>query len=543
MIDWEPNTATSSPAPDPACERAYPCLGEKHAATRPVSFVTVHFSGDLAHNLMLSECVLDPCNQLVVIDNRSNLLHATLGAAFEHGIAQARHDLIALVHEDVLLLPGWQPAAERALAALEAHDPHWAFAAVAGWLADDSPRGHWSDPHGYFDHLQAEAFAEVDRFDEQMILFRREGRISLDTALPSIHNIGRDLVRSARAQGRRSYVINAPSVHKFADADGNRIRHRSESPKIMGRTSLTYLADLKCSDAYFERKWSIGPAATDTGPAPMPGTVLPVEGPDRLSSPIVLLGRGGGGSRLLSLLARDAGVFLGDELNPSGDAMSMIAATYGSLLARYRYPFAGLRDVFVDELRRSAETLLAGSDAQIWGYKLPETLLILDDVADAFPSARFVHLVRDPLDTCLRRTHMTARYDNQIGQAALLAAYRAHGRTVEDMLRDPPALHMAYTTLHQLDYALDWTHRLPAERLLRIRFEDLLENPQVELERLRHWLRARRAEAMPVEREPDICAAIDHSRARNPGIVFPQELQEEVARILAPLRRRLGYLP
>ena len=221
----------------------------------------------------------------------------------------------------------------------------------------------------------------------------------------------------------------------------------------------------------------------------------------------------------------------------------MIAATYGSLLARYRYPFAGLREVFVDELRRSAETLLAGSDAQIWGYKLPETLLILDDVADAFPSARFVHLVRDPLDTCLRRTHMTARYDNQIGQAALLAAYRAHGRTVEDMLRDPPALHMAYTTLHQLDYALDWTHRLPAERLLRIRFEDLLENPQAELERLRHWLRARRAEAMPVEREPDICAAIDHSRARNPGIVFPQELQEEVARVLAPLRRRLGYLP
>ncbi len=528
MIDWEPDIATSSPAPDSAWERTYPCLDEKHAATRAVSFVTVHFSGDLAHNLMVSECVRDPRNQLIVIDNRSNLRHATLGAAFEHGIAQARHDLIALVHEDVLLLPGWQPAAERALAALEAHDPHWAFAAVAGWLADDSPRGHWSDPHGYFDHLQAEAFAEVDRFDEQMILFRRQDRISLDTALPSIHNIGRDLVRSARAQGRRSYVINAPTVHKFADADGHRIRHRSESPKIMDRTSLTYLADLKCSDVYLERKWSFDSGAS---------AALPPS--DRMSSPIVLLGRGGGGSRLLSVLARDAGVFLGEELNPSGDAMPLVAATYGLLLARYRYPFAGLRSLFVDELRRSAEALLAGSDAQMWGYKLPETLLILDEVAEAFPSARFVHLVRDPLDTCLRRTHMTARCDNQIGQAALLAAYRAHGKTVEDVLRDPPALHMAYTTLHQLDGALTWTQRLPAERILQIRFEDLLENPQVPLQRLRCWLHA---DAMPIEREPAICAAVDRGRARNPGVVFPEELQEEVARVLAPLRRRLGYL-
>lgn len=531
MIDAEPNIAADLRAPDSASERVYPELDEKHSATRPISFVTVHFSDDLAHNLALSECVRDPRNQLIVVDNRNNLLHATLGAALEHGIAQARHELIALVHEDVLLLPGWQPAAERALAALQAHDPQWAFAAVAGWLADGTPRGHWSDPHGYFDHLHDDAFAEVDRFDEQMILFRREGRISLDTTLPSIHNIGSDLVRSARAGGRRSYVINAPTVHKFADAGGHRIQHRSESPKIMGRTSLTYLADLKCSDVYLERKWSSDFPATEMAP-PL----------DRLSSPIVLLARGGGGSRLLSILAQDAGVFLGDELNPSGDAMPMVAATYGLLLARYRYPSAGLRQIFVDELRRSAESWLDGSEAPIWGYKLPESLLVLDEVAEAFPSARFVHLVRDPLDTCLRRTHMTARYDNQIGQAALLAAYRAQGRKVEDLLCDPPALHMAYTTRHQLEYALDWTHRLPAERILQIRFEDLLENAQVELHRLQDWLRAKGEEMIPVDREPGICAAIDRGRARNPGMVFAPELQREVARVLAPLRRRLGYL-
>lgn len=526
----------SAPESDLASARVYPGLGERQAATRPISFVTAHFSGDLAHNLAMSECVHDPRNQLIVVDNRNNLFHATLGAAYEHGIAQARHELVALVHEDVLLLPGWQPAAERALAALEAHDPQWAFAAVAGWSADDAPRGHWSDPHGYFDHLQTDAFAEVDRFDEQMILFRRDGRIPLDAALPGIHNIGKDLVRSARAHGRRSYVINAPTIHKFADADGRRIQCRSQSPKIMGRTSLTYLADRACSDIYLERKWPSALRATEAAPASL-------DDADRLASPIVLLARGGGGSRLLSVLAADAGVFLGagDEINGSGDAMPMVMATYGALLARHRYPFSGLRENFIGELRRGAESLLADSDAQVWGYKLPETLLILEEVADAFPNARFVHLLRDPLDTCLRRTHMTARDDNQVGQATLPAAYRSRGRDIERLLEDPPALHMAYTTLHQLEYALDWTRRLPGERILEIRFEGLLENPLAELRRLQRWLRPEREDASPTV-EAGICAAIDPSRARDPGMAFAPELRDEVARVLAPLRRRLGYL-
>jgi hypothetical protein len=520
-----PKPPEQAPAP-----RRYPALPEPHVARRPISFVTVHFSGDLAHNLARSECVADPCNELIVVDNRHNLSYDTLGQALEAGIARARHDLVALVHEDVLLLPGWQACAERALAALEQADPDWAFAGAAGWLEDGTPKGHWSDPHGYSDHLGGAAFAEVDRIDEQLIFFRRDRRIALDGCLPSIHNIGRDLPRTARAQGRRTYVVDAPTVHKHADAEGRPILRRADSPKIAGRTALTYRADLDCSDRYFRRKW-----------APPTGAALrPRQAPDpRVDAPIILLARGGGGSRLLSVLAQDAGVHLGASTNVSGDALGMVPATYGLVLSRFRYQAAGLLPELVEELRgRAAAELLPEDPDRPWGYKLPESLLILEQIDQAFPGARYVHLLRDPLATCLRRTHMTARFDNQVGQASLLAAYRHLGLGVGRLATDSPAMHMAATTLHQLDTALAWTRQLPPERLLELRFEDVLADPLAELARLRTWLGcdARGTGA------PRIAAAIDRDRAERPQVRYSPEEEAGVAAMLAPLRRQLGYI-
>lgn len=519
---------------EPLQTRTYPSLADGHAVGRPISFVTVHFSGDLAHNLAMSECVRDPRNQLVVVENRHNLAHDSLAAALELGISQARHELIACVHEDVLLLPGWQAAAERALAALERHDPQWAFAGAAGWSADGAIHGHYSDPHRYVDNLRDKPFVEVDRIDEQLILFRRRQRVPLDIVLPSIHNIGRDLARAAHACGRRIYAVNAPTVHKFADANGNRIMCRTDSPKILARQTLTYRADRACSDLYYRRKWSLpGDAETAQEGGIEQG---------RLDSPIVLLAKGGGGSRLLSILAEDSRVFLGRRINASGDSLDLVQATYAIVLAKHRYRDARLLPAFMHALRRGAESLVADGDDGLWGYKLPESLLALDEIVQVFPSARFVHMVRDPLDTCLRRTHMTARYDNQVGQASLLAAYRALGRDPRSIADDSPALHMALTTLHQVGTTLDWTRRLPPDRVLEIRFEDVLGDPGGALQRLRAWLHPTPTNPQGPT-TPRILAAVDHKRAANPGTSYPADIRQVVAELLAPLRRRLGYLP
>ena len=531
-----------------AGERIYPAVAGPHAVARPVSFVTVRFSGDLAHNLLRSECVRDPANQLVVVDNRHNLLHDTLGQAIEQGVARARHDLVVVVHEDVLLPAGWQPALERSLLALDRHDPDWAVAGVAGWRDDGSMHGHWSDPHGYYDLLQGHPFAEVDRIDEHLIAFRRRRRIVFDPRLPSIHNIGRDLAQTAQRHGRRVYVVNAPTIHKFADSQGRRIRCKADSPKIAARETLTYAADLACSDRYLQRKWAND--RPGVVPAAAPASVR--EGSDRLSTPIVLLARGGGGSRLLSVLAADAGVFMGSRLNPSGDAVDMVQPVYRTVLARHRYADSGLVPEFVREMRLGAMRLLGdGGETGAWGFKLPEALLVLDEILEAFPQARFVHMVRDPLATCLRRTHMTARFDNQVGQASLLAAYRALGRDPRQLANDPEAVRMAVTTVHQVGGALDWTRALPPERLLQIRFEDVLRDPGGILAQLGAWLgsatageaAARRPQGGPGHAgvPAAIFSAVDPGRAAHPSVVHPPLVVRQVAGLLQPLRQRLGY--
>ncbi|MDQ3289547.1 MAG: sulfotransferase [Pseudomonadota bacterium] len=520
-----------------APSRALPVLAPRGSRIlqRPISFVTVHFSGDIQHNLLASECVATPINELIVVDNRENLFFSTLGAALLHGVEQAQHALVALVHEDVLLLPDWQHAFESALAALEQHDPDWALLGAAGWKSDGTMVGHWSDPRGYCQLMSGEPFAAVDRIDEHLMILRKSGPLDIDPNLPSIHNIGRDLPKSAALLGLGTYVIDAPTVHKFADAGGRLINGVEDSQKILSRTSLTYLADVACSNAYLRVKRSPNRA---------------VRSCDRVSgdddAPIILLARGGGGSRLLSLLASDCGVHLGNEVSGSGDTMELVQQIYQAVLEEIRYRDPRLRDTFEVAWRDSIRAMRTRSGgASPWGFKLPELLLLAERLPRLFPAARFVHMVRDPLATCLRRTHMTARTDNHIGQASLIAAYRAAGLGPERILADSPAMHMGLTTRHQIGLVLDTLATLPSERYLELRMEDVLYSPGTAKTTFLSWLRngsaASHADA-PLTVGTSLDQAIDLNRIAHPVVRYAPWIAAEVAGELASLRRRLGYL-
>lgn len=518
--------------------RRLPSFAAGGAPRRPISFVTVHYSGDLRHNLDRSACVHDPLNELVVVDNRGNVFFDTLSAAIREGASRARHDLVVFVHEDVLLLDGWQSAFERSLDELERVDPEWGIVGVAGLRqADRSASGHWSDPHGYHDHLGGRPFAEVDCLDEHLLALRRRELETLDEGLPSIHNLGRDLALAVAREGRRTYVVDAPTVHKYADAEGRPIAAPSGSPKIVARSSLTWLAERAVSDDYLAHKWGETPLGGPTAP-------LGSASPSVLSRPVLLLGRGGGGTRLLGVAAADAGIFVGNEMNGAFDAMELVPAVYKAVLVKHRNGRPWQVKRAVAELRDAAGAMLErGAWPDCWGFKIPESLLILDLLVEAFPEARVAHLVRDPLRTCLRRTHMTARLDNAVGQAALVAAYAHAGRDRALILDDSPALRMAYTTLHQVEGALELEARVGRERWLTLRFEDLLERPRVSVERLSTWLGTRAAAGAggPCARAQRLEGEADPKRAGSPSVTYTAAEAAEVASVLAPLRGRLGY--
>jgi hypothetical protein len=493
-----------------------------------ISFVTVHFSDEVHHNILCSPCVYHPNNELIIVDNRGNCFFDNLSRAINRGVAQARNDLVAVVHEDVLLAFGWQQQFEKSLAVLEAADPDWGVLGSVGWDNDSSPTGHWSDPKRCCNTLAPHLFREVEKLDEPILVFRRSKWADLDEALPGIHFLGWEVALAANRMGRRAYAIDAPTIHKYADRHGALVHNAKESEKILHRKSLTYQAEYEVCKEYFFHK-----RLPDSS---KPDTADPASGSDgdsirragmRLARPIVLLARGGSGSRLLSILARDLGVFLGAHTNPSGDCMDLVMPLYKGIIRKYRCRAPWQRQRIVPELRAAAARMIGpeASAAGPWGFKLPESLLLLPEILEAFPAARFIHLRREPEETCLRRTHMTARLDNEIGRIAVPLAYDHFGRARESIPTDSPAEHMAWTTLHQLEMVRIYTERLE-DRYLEIRFEDLLHDPAETRGKVARWL------GFPVIGQ-DLEKAVDPQRASNPRVIYPAEVAHRVRSILS----------
>jgi len=449
---------------------------------RPISFVTVHFCDELKHNLLKSPAVQDSKNQLVIVDNRSNLFFDTLSQAMLHGIKQAKHDLVVVVHEDVLLLDGWQRKFEQSLEALEDHDPEWGVVGCAGSLKDHTSICHVSDPHSYRNRLNGQDFREVYRLDEHLFAFRRSHSLELDPNLPSIHNIGRDMFHQLHAENKKGYVVDAATIHKYADAQGELILTKEQSPKIMDRKQQTYLADFSVCQDYYDRKWNLAePKAAAIEPSLDQSAIL--------DAPIILLGRGGGGTRILSSLTQDCGLFIGNNVNISGDCMDLVHTLYRAVclktLSNVDWQIQGI----VPEIRdATAKMLDQGGWPQNWGFKLPESLLLLPELAQAFPNARYIHFKRDPLGTILRRSHMTARLDNHVGRVCIRAAYDHFNLDRAQALTDDNFSHMAVTTAHQL--ALVETHKklIPSVHWLDISFEDALGDPQTQLNRMSDFI-------------------------------------------------------
>jgi hypothetical protein len=257
-----------------------------------------------------------------------------------------------------------------------------------------------------------------------------------------------------------------------------------------------------------------------------------------LDSPVILLAKGGGGSRLLSFLVEDCGICLGTDVNISGDCMDMVIAVYQAVIEKYKCRAGWQKELVIPQLRLSAARMLESmepSQRERWGFKLPENLLLLSEFDKAFPSARYVQMFRNPVKTCLRRTHMTARLDNQVGRVTLPLAYREAGLPVEQILRDSPALHMAYTSLHQLRLSLDFCRSsLTPDRYLEIYFEDILRTPGDVLKTFSDWLGT-----APFGHK--LIDEVDVGRASNPKTRYPEDIECRVRELLAPLLEEMHY--
>jgi tetratricopeptide (TPR) repeat protein len=121
-----------------------------------------------------------------------------------------------------------------------------------------------------------------------------------------------------------------------------------------------------------------------------------------------------------------------------------------------------------DRLRDAADRYVALLSAAHPGKervvdKMPANFKNLGVLHLAFPNARFIHMRRNPVDTCL-------------------SIYSTHSRAVGELGNDKSSLVAAYR--HYLGVMEQWREVLPADRLLDVDYEELVTNSDATIRRM-----------------------------------------------------------
>jgi len=133
---------------------------------------------------------------------------------------------------------------------------------------------------------------------------------------------------------------------------------------------------------------------------------------------ITIIGRGHSGTRIISRTLYESGVYMGAQLNASYDLIPAeemyeacrIMARHVVHLGGVQWDFSKLHTMPIDpEFKRLVESYLASvlnSEAELRGWKLPETTLVFPWIVRMFPEAKYIGWVRDPRDSIMG-AHLT----------------------------------------------------------------------------------------------------------------------------------------
>jgi hypothetical protein len=228
----------------------------------PVTFiVAVDDPVELRRHVLASRVWITGGHEWLFVENRGNRAYSSISKLYSDAARRAAHGLLCYVHQDVFFLPDWEMRAGACLAALDKIDSGWGVAGVAGRApecadgAEPPNIGHWSDPHKYH-KPKVPLPAEVQILDELLLFVRRGSGLGFDPEMPGFHCYGADLCMAARDRGMKSYVIDAPVVHKLFLPDGRVVARADHSAKIEARRTDAFRAGFERSAEYVRRKWS-----------------------------------------------------------------------------------------------------------------------------------------------------------------------------------------------------------------------------------------------------------------------------------------------
>jgi hypothetical protein len=250
--------------------------------------------------------------------------------------------------------------------------------------------------------------------------------------------------------------------------------------------------------------------------------------------PVVLLGRGHSGTRVLSWMCVHLGVKMGTSSpHIEGDPDDVTFTNKIKALAARNLDVTSTDQVREASVRRFEAAVMAyynglGKPRGMWGWKFPETYLVAPYVASTFPDAKYLHLVRDGRDVAFK-SHLTDNPRHRVGRAVLSACIA---------LDLPEHLRAAASWAYQVDRFDAFRDQLPASNVLDFRFEDLCTAPRESADRLSAFLGLAMTDACREYADTGIdTLKVAQYREQDPRLV------EEVERRIGGTLRRYRYLP
>jgi hypothetical protein len=180
------------------------------------------------------------------------------------------------------------------------------------------------------------------------------------------------------------------------------------------------------------------------------------------------------------MLIQDIGIFLGTDLNESEDSLEWVESIYDLVIQQKSIKNQTFGAKEKEDLRLNALNIITKygvNNIKHWGLKLPETMLCLPELLQAFPKAKVIHLIRHPVSISLRRTHMTSRLDNPVGKIVLKQAYNCLGFDFKNVASTPDQLNNAISWEYQIKNIRDFASKLlNEENYLEVKYEDICNN-------------------------------------------------------------------
>lgn len=261
-----------------------------------------------------------------------------------------------------------------------------------------------------------------------------------------------------------------------------------------------------------------------------------------LSPPVVVFCKSHSGSRLLAAALERLGVFMGDVLNESFDALPMLPLVEHTVL-QHHPDFSlwrqdgdpavpgllaqALRDHFGHHTRSTSP----------WGWKLCETVYALPVIESAFPQARYIHLIRDGRDAafCDHAVPDKPLWKKVSFGTDRLMTWRGRRLNHRDYHR---ASHVFNAAHWAASVTLGRTYgALLGDRYLEVRYEDLCHTFAGELTRVADFLGIGDVAAAVEQLAPQVTTASIGKHRRQPAAAM-----REVLDIETPLLLSLGYL-